>query len=66
MNFLFLNKESIYFFKIFIFILSIIVSILIFRSNATNLINDIEFFSLIFLIILSSCLLISAYDLISV
>lgn len=65
-NFLFLNKESIYFFKVFIFILSIIICILIFRSNITNLINDIEFFSLIFLIILSSCLLISAYDLISV
>jgi len=65
-NFLFLNKEAVYFFKIFIFILSFIISILIFRSNITSLINDIEFFSLIFLIILSSCLLISAYDLISV
>ena len=65
-NFLFLNKEAVYFFKIFIFILSFIISILIFRSNITSLINDIEFFSLIFLIILSSCLLISAYDLISI
>ena len=65
-NFLFLNKEAIYLFKVFIFLLSIVTCILLFRSNITNLINDIEFFSLIILIVLSSCLLISAYDLISI
>jgi NADH-quinone oxidoreductase subunit N len=61
-----LNKEAIYLFKVFIFLLSIVTCILLFRSNITNLINDIEFFSLIILIVLSSCLLISAYDLISI
>lgn len=65
-NFLFLNNDSTFFFKVFIFILSFITCIIIYRTNIIFNINEIEFFSLIFLIILSSCLLISSYDLLSI
>lgn len=65
-NYLFINNSSIYFFKVIILIVSLLTTIVIYRSNIFQNINNLEFSSLLLIVLFSSFLLISAYDLLAV
>lgn len=65
-NFLFINNSSIYLFKIIILIFCIFAIIIAYRSSLSQKINNLEFLTIVLLILFSSFLLISSYDLLSV